>query len=223
MPDVIDPQVTQVCQSEVLAMLTLEQTALLAATNLEMVLLADNFTPTPRPQPSDLVEASFTGYARQSVSAMNGPYVDTANNCYLLSNTVIFTATGSDSQSIYGSALIYQDGGTQATATNPGNSGAYDPVFTITNPGTQYQFTPKVHLTGATGSGATAHAVVTDGIITAIILDNPGSGYTTYTVTIDPPSTVAAINKFAAPVVVGPLNTALPTYQEISVPPVQTM
>src|SRR5207249_6054535 len=49
-----------------------------------------------------------------------------------------------------------------ATVTNPGNSGAYSAVFNITNAGSGYpaDTPPTVRLTGAGGSGATAHAVV---------------------------------------------------------------
>jgi hypothetical protein len=77
-----------------------------------------------------------------------------------------------------------------ATATNPGKKGAYSATFNITNPGSEYPANqpPTVTLTGAGGSGARAHAVITNGTVSAIVLDNPGSDYTSYGVEITGPS-----------------------------------
>lgn len=50
--------------------------------------------------------------------------------------------------------------------------------LTLTQGGTGYTSAPAVALTGGGGTGATAHAVLTDGAVSAVILDNPGSGYT---------------------------------------------
>ena len=48
---------------------------------------------------------------------------------------------------------------------------------TVTDCGWGYEFEPKVRIKDVFGEGAEAHCVVENGIVTAIILDNPGSGY----------------------------------------------
>ena len=51
--------------------------------------------------------------------------------------------------------------------------------FTVTNEGAGYVSAPAVTITGGGGSGATATAVLTEDKVTSIILNTPGSGYTT--------------------------------------------
>src|SRR4030066_645971 len=59
--------------------------------------------------------------------------------------------------------------------------------FTVQNGGSGYT-TPTVIITGGGGTGATATARVTNGVITAVVLTNAGTGYTTApTVTISDP------------------------------------
>src|SRR3972149_5982606 len=59
--------------------------------------------------------------------------------------------------------------------------------FTVQNGGSGYT-TPTVIITGGGGTGATATARVTNGIITAVVLTNPGTGYTSApTVTVSDP------------------------------------
>jgi len=48
---------------------------------------------------------------------------------------------------------------------------------TVTDCGWGYEFEPKVRFKDEFGEGAEAHCVVEGGMVTAIILDNPGSGY----------------------------------------------
>ena len=55
--------------------------------------------------------------------------------------------------------------------------------ISVTNPGFNYQETPTVTILGD-GTGATAHAVVSGGVIRNIVVDTPGNGYTTALVTI---------------------------------------
>ena len=55
----------------------------------------------------------------------------------------------------------------------------------VTNPGFNYQEVPTVTILGD-GTGATAHAVVSGGVIRNIVVDTPGNGYTTALVTITP-------------------------------------
>lgn len=57
----------------------------------------------------------------------------------------------------------------------------------ITAGGTLYTANPTVAITGGGGTGATAQAFISSGIVTIINLTNPGTGYTTIpTVTITP-------------------------------------
>jgi hypothetical protein len=55
--------------------------------------------------------------------------------------------------------------------------GGVSPNITVTNGGSGYGTAPSVTISGGSGHGATAHAVVTNGSVTAVILDNPGVGY----------------------------------------------
>lgn len=48
----------------------------------------------------------------------------------------------------------------------------------LSSGGTGYTSAPTVGFTGGGGSGATAVAVVTDGVVTAVTVTNPGTGYT---------------------------------------------
>lgn len=50
--------------------------------------------------------------------------------------------------------------------------------ITITNPGSSYETTPTVTITGGNGSGAIAAAQVTNGLVTSIDVINTGTGYT---------------------------------------------
>lgn len=49
--------------------------------------------------------------------------------------------------------------------------------ITVTDCGWGYEFEPKVRIKDEFGEGAEAHCIVEGGMVTAIILDNPGSGY----------------------------------------------
>jgi hypothetical protein len=55
--------------------------------------------------------------------------------------------------------------------------------ITITNGGSNYYYPPQVVINGD-GSGASAHALVVDGKVTEVVIDNPGSGFTNATVDI---------------------------------------
>lgn len=56
------------------------------------------------------------------------------------------------------------------------SSGGISPNIEVINGG-QYSGTPAVTITGGSGTGATAHAVMTGGTVTSVILDSPGAGY----------------------------------------------
>ena len=55
--------------------------------------------------------------------------------------------------------------------------GGVSPNITVTNGGSGYSTPPTVTISGGSGTGATAHAVVTNGSVTSVVLDNPGTGY----------------------------------------------
>jgi hypothetical protein len=57
------------------------------------------------------------------------------------------------------------------------SQGGVSPNITVTNGGSGYGSAPSVTISGGSGHGATAHAVVTNGAITSVVLDNPGVGY----------------------------------------------
>jgi hypothetical protein len=56
-------------------------------------------------------------------------------------------------------------------------SGGIGPIVTLTNVGSGYTSPPTVTYTGAPGTGATFTATIANGIVTAIIVTNAGSGY----------------------------------------------
>ena len=55
--------------------------------------------------------------------------------------------------------------------------GGVSPNITVTNGGSGYGVAPTVTISGGSGTGATAHAVVQNGSVIQVILDNPGHGY----------------------------------------------
>jgi hypothetical protein len=55
--------------------------------------------------------------------------------------------------------------------------GGVSPNITVTNGGSGYGSVPTVTISGGSGSGATAIAVLTNGVVTSITLTNPGHGY----------------------------------------------
>jgi hypothetical protein len=75
----------------------------------------------------------------------------------------------------------------QATAFIPGTIGSITFIF-VANGGSGYVAAPEVTITDATGTGATAVAIVTGGAVTSIQVTNGGTGYSPMpTVTIAPP------------------------------------
>lgn len=56
-------------------------------------------------------------------------------------------------------------------------SGDVSPNIVVTSGGDSYVTPPTVAINGGSGSGATATAVLTNGIVTSVNLTNPGSGY----------------------------------------------
>lgn len=218
MPDLVEPASTTLTNAEVLAIAGLEKTALLANAQVQLGLYKSNVIVTRDTKLNVLTEATFGGYSRITLSAWNGPYADQFGSGYILSNLQIFTCDGTAGNQIYGYFATKANAGVRATATNVGNAGAYDVNFVVTNGGTLYEVPPTVHLTGATGSGATAHAVLTNGVVTDIVLDTPGSGYTTYTVVIDYPSSLISVSPLAQPLSMNLATDAMACVQEIEIP-----
>ena len=52
--------------------------------------------------------------------------------------------------------------------------GGVSPNITVTNGGSGYGVAPTVTISGGSGTGATAHAVVQNGSVIQVVLDNPG-------------------------------------------------
>ena len=57
--------------------------------------------------------------------------------------------------------------------------------ISIINPGYGYQQTPAITILGD-GTGATAHAIISNGTLKSIVIDNPGTGYTSAIATVTP-------------------------------------
>lgn len=220
MPDVFQPLALQNTTRAALAALNDFATDLLARTNLELWLYQNNVALSATNTLATIVEADFGGYVRATVAAFTGPFLDASNTAYMQSALETFVANGTSGNSIYGAALVATPpGGTLATATNPGAAGAYAGGFVITAGGAGYTVAPRVRLTGATGAGATAHAEITGGVVTAIVLDTPGAGYTTFTVVIDPPLELLVQMQLSTTGISMSLATdALPTYVQLDQP-----
>jgi len=70
---------------------------------------------------------------------------------------------------------------------------------TITGSGTGYATAPAVTITGGGGSGATATATVGNGVVTGIVIENPGSDYTNPPAIVIAPPPVAATEALVQP------------------------
>jgi len=83
-----------------------------------------------------------------------------------------------------GVTIVFEPYTTQATASTSisASTGAIDKI-NVTNGGSGYSGTPLVQIGGG-GTGATATATVTNGVVTGITVVTPGSGYVTPTVTL---------------------------------------
>ena len=183
MPDVYSPINAQVSVKAAQEILADFITDLNGRANVELWLYQNNVTPQPTNTLAAYVEATFSAYTRFAIASWSA--VAWTRNITLTPHrpSRISCARAGVNNTIYGSILVGTNvAGTQAVATNAGNAGAYASSFTLSNAGAGYTAIPKVSLTGATGSGATAHAVLNaNGTLASIVLDSGGSGYTTYT------------------------------------------
>ena len=161
-------------------------------------------------------------------------YFDSVNSIIYV-NTVTGTGfSGSETVNVIGSG---------ATAGTPVLVGGKIRSIPVTAGGTLYSVPPTVTITDSTGSGATAHAVltrrvvqsaspdvspVTLGAITSIIVDNNGSNYTSPSVSIavQGVSTLSSVAGPAAPlafsadpsVALAVMDAVLPTISSVTVP-----
>lgn len=99
----------------------------------------------------------------------------------LISNTMgvgyILIANGGSLYSGTVTAAISGGGGSGATTAVTGASSGTITEITVTNPGSGYTSVPTVTITGTTGSGATAVAVMRIGVVDSFTIDNGGTGY----------------------------------------------
>lgn len=205
---------------EILTIAGLEKTALLAATDVQLMLFTNVPAITRATKLGDLTEANFGGYARATISAWNGPYLDSVGFGYIMSAVEIFTADGTSSNAVTGSALIRDNGGTQATATAAIGGGGAIASTVITLAGTKYEAPPAVTITGAPGVGFVGHTTLSADGVASIVIDNPGSGYVAPVVHIAKPQSIVLSGLFPSPVVMALVTDALPTVVEVAIPPI---
>jgi hypothetical protein len=85
-------------------------------------------------------------------------------------------------------------------------AGGVSPNISVTAGGSGYFSPPSVTISGGTGTGATAHALVASGAVVKIVLDSAGTGYSpgdTLTITFGGPGTGATATTQVWPVLTG--------------------
>ena len=76
--------------------------------------------------------------------------------------------------------------------------------FTLTNGGTGYSAAPTVTITGGGGNGAIAQAIITNDVVTSIIIIKGGDGYTSNpTITLSAPELPSGIQATATAIISG--------------------
>jgi hypothetical protein len=189
MADVYDPVGAQMSQQSATERLAQYITYLQGLTNLQIWLYSNNVVPAPANTLANFTEVNFGGYARATGIMFGSQGLDVNANAYATSALVTFACSGaSPSGTVYGSLLVGTPAGAvAATITAVGGIGGAYGSYTITNPGAKYSAPPKVTPTGASGSGFAATAVLTNGEVTSLLVTNAGTGYSTYTMTLDAP------------------------------------
>lgn len=163
-------------------------------------------------------EADYAGYQRATISAFNGPYLDADHNAYMVTPLLDFVCSGGgNTNSIYNAALCGTNGTTAtATATATGGAAPIDSV-TLTAGGSGYILPPTYTISGG-GTGAVLSFTIVDGVITAIAIVDGGDGYTTPTVTIDPPLGLLEVLPLNPVVSLTNATDALPLVAQLQVP-----
>ncbi len=85
-------------------------------------------------------------------------------------------------------------------------SGGVSPNLKVTAGGSSYASAPAVTISGGSGSGASAHAIVAGGAVVSLVLDTPGSGFLagdTLTVAFGGPGSGATATAIIWPVISG--------------------
>jgi hypothetical protein len=201
-------------------------TDLTGRTTLQLWLTQTNISPSSNNTLGNFTEATFSGYARFNVLAggFTAQSLDANNNAVCSSALANYVCSGAGvNNTIYANILVgTPSGATNGTGSGLGSTGGAYGSVTVTNPGAAYTVAPKVTASGATGSGATFQSVInSSGQITAIDVITPGSGYTTYTVTVDPPLELIKHNVLSTTGISMALNTdALQTFTQIVQPSV---
>lgn len=220
MPDVIETTSTALSNAYLVDMADLVKADLEGSANLMLRLFTNNITPDRETPLNNFTEAVGGGYAPVNITSFNGPYMDAFGNAYIVSDLQIFTCDGTATNGMVGSYLTRDTGGDAATATATGTGGVYDPIVTVTDGGGPYTTAPTVRFTGADGSGAAGYAEISGGEVVAVHITNRGTGYSTYLITIDPPQELVAAGRFPATVNMSSPTDALPTTQDIVIPPI---
>lgn len=161
----------------------------------------------------DLTEASAPGYTPYHATVLNGPALDSDGNAYMVTDSAFFACTGGGSDICYGAYLV-ESTGAAATGTATGAGGSYE-TATVVGGGSGYLVAPRVTATGATGVGAVLTATITDGVVTAVNIIDPGTGYTTYLYTIEPPLQLVAAGNFTSPLPLQQSTDAIPCVIEL--------
>lgn len=132
--------------------------------------------------PQIVITDGGTGYSSVPTVTIEGgegtgaTFVATIQNGSVV--TVAVTNPGTGYQPIDSPVLVFSGGNTDSEAFLQANLTA-SPVnsIVVTNGGIGYGSAPSVMITGASGSGATATAIVSGGVVTAVNVTANGSGY----------------------------------------------
>ena len=87
------------------------------------------------------------------------------------SNGTNFNGTGQ-----FKAALVTVTNNNHTAKAASGGNGDVITFFSVVDGGNGYTIAPTVTITGGGGSGATATATLSGGVVTAITVNNPGSG-----------------------------------------------
>jgi len=225
MPDVYDPIAAQMSAAAAINQLNAFNTDLIGRTHLLLELYQNNVSPSAGNTLAAFTEATYSGYAAISaVTPLTGVStgLNASNQAYQDAGLFAFACNGAGvSNTIYGATLVgTPTTSTQATATATESGGLYNSV-TITNAGAGYTRAPKVTATGATGSGALLHSTLSaTGTVATIVIDSPGSGYTTATLSIEEPLELIKQIVFPNPISMALATDLINTYLEIVEPAV---